>query len=341
MNAIFTIVAKNYLPRAKTLGDSIKAIHPDLPFFIFLSDELEGNIDRAQEKYPIIEAKSLGISKWRDMAFYYSLLEFSCAIKPVCIQYLARRYGYEKIIYFDPDIYVYNSLEPIWISLTDKYMVLTPHLTDLSQSAQGAMPEASFLFVGAFNLGFIALRICPEVNEFLEWWAERLVDRGFADVCDALHVDQKWMDLIPGLMGEKVVISRDPGHNAAQWNMHERQLTCRNGTYYLNDRPLLFFHHTSFDPHNPARLAQRQSKFTLANRPEFTAMIEAYAAHLLSNGHDEYSKLPYAYARFDNGVNIFVFQRRMYRIVVQTRSVQSSPFLPGPVLIMICCAKTV
>jgi hypothetical protein len=209
-------------------------------------------------------------------------------------------------------------------------MVLTPHLTDLSQSGQGAMPEASFLFVGAFNLGFIALRICPEVNEFLQWWTERLIDRGFADMRDALHVDQKSIDLIPGLMGDKVIISRDPGHNAAQWNMHERQLTCHDGTYYLNDRPLVFFHHTSFDPQNPARLAQRQNKFTLANKPEFTAVMEAYAVHLLSNGYDKYIGLPYTYARYDNGVNIFVFQRRMYRIIVQSRPVQSNPFATGP-----------
>jgi hypothetical protein len=330
MNAVFTIVSKNYLARAKTLGDSIKAIHTDLSFYIFLSDELEDKIDLVQETYPIVEARSLGIPQWRNMAFYYGVLEFSCAIKPFCFQYLAQHYEYEKIIYFDPDIYVYGSLEPIMDTLTDNYMVLTPHVTDMGRTVQGATPETLFLFVGAYNLGFIALRICSKVSEFLNWWGERLVDRGFADLRDALHVDQKWMDLIPGLLGEKVVISRDPGHNAAQWNMHERQLTCRAGAYYLNDRPLVFFHHTSFDPHNPARLAHRQSKFTLANRPEFTAVMEAYAAHLLSNGYDDCIKLPYAYARYDNGVNIFVFQRRIYRMIVQARSVQSNPFATGP-----------
>jgi hypothetical protein len=330
MNAVFTITAKNYLPRAKTLGDSIRTIDPNLPFYIFLSDELEGKVDLTQEKYPIVEARSLGIPQCRDMAFYYNLLEFSCAIKPFCFQYLAQRYGHEKIIYFDPDIYVYSTLEPIIDLLTDNYMVLTPHITDLGQAAQGAMPEASFLFVGAYNLGFVALRICSEVAEFLAWWGERLVDRGFADPHDALHVDQKWIDLIPGLMGEKVVISRDPGLNAAQWNMHERQLTRHNSTYYLNDHPLVFFHHTSFDPHNPARLAHRQSKFTLANRPEFTEMMEDYAAHLLSNSYDEYLNLPYTYAKYDNGINIFVFQRRMYRMIAQSRRIRSDPFATGP-----------
>ena len=330
MNAVFTIVAKNYLPRAKTLGDSIKAIHPDLQFYIFLSDELDGTIDLAREKYPIIEAKSLGIASWRNMAFYYSILELCCAIKPFCFQYLAERHGCEKIIYFDPDIYLYSSLESLLGSLSDHWLVLTPHVTDLSLTASGAMPDASFLFVGAYNLGFIALRICPEVVEFLSWWAERLVDRGFADFRDALHVDQKWIDLVPGLLGEKVLISRDPGYNIAQWNMHERNLTECNGSYYINDRPLVFFHHTSFDPHNPARLAQRQNKYNLTNRPEFSRLMHDYATHLLSNGYDDYLKLTYAYEKYENGVNIFVFQRRMYRMLVQTRELKSDPFKVGP-----------
>ena len=297
MNAVFTICAKNYLSRAQTLGDSIKAIDPDLLFYIFLSDELDGSIDLAQQKYPIIEAKFLGIPQWRNMAFYYDILEFSCAIKPFCFQYLAQNYNYGNIIYFDPDIYVYNSLGPIMDSLRDHCIVLTPHVTNLSLTSDGASPDSSLLFVGAYNLGFIALRVCPVATEFLSWWGARLVDRGFADICEALHVDQKWIDLVPGLLGNSVLISRNHGLNAAQWNIHERELTERNGNYYMNDDPLIFYHHTSFDPHHPARMAQRQNKFTLENRPEFTRLIEGYAAHLLRNGYDEYSKLPYAYAR--------------------------------------------
>lgn len=330
MDACFTIVAKNYFARAITLSDSVKKTHPDMPFYIFLSDEIEDKDNIIQRKIPVIEAKDLGITKWRDMAFYYNLLELSCAIKPFCFQYLFQNFKFEKIIYFDPDIYVYSSLNTIMDELNDKYMILTPHLTNMNLSGQGAMLEDSFLFVGAFNLGFIALRMCPKIEQFLVWWGERLVDRGFVDLHDALHVDQKWMDVIPGLLGEKVSISRDPGLNAAQWNMHERQLSCYDGKYFLNERPLVFFHHTSFDPHNPARLAHRQNKYTLENRPEFTEIMEDYAAHLLRNGYDKYLRIPYAYSRYDNGVNIFAFQRRMYRIIVQTRSVQSNPFAIGP-----------
>jgi len=328
--AVFTIVAKNYLSHARTLGDSIKKIHPELDFYIFLSDELQGYVDSAKERYPIIEAKGLGIAQFRQMTFYYSLLELACAIKPFCFDYLFRIYQYEKIVYFDPDMHVYNSLGSVYELLDHKLMVLTPHLTDLKLTGEGAMPDDSFLFVGAYNLGFIALRKCEKIIEFIEWWKSRLISKGFADHKDAQHVDQKWIDLVPGLLGDGVAISRNPGHNAAQWNIHERHLTYQNGAYYMNGKPLLFYHHTSFNPHEPARLASRQSKYTLANKPEYKEIVTAYAAELINNGYDECSKYPYAYARFDNGINIFVFQRRFYRMLIRSHQFLSDPFATAP-----------
>ena len=43
MNAICTICAKNYLAHAKTLGDSIRKFHPEVEFYILLSDEIDNN----------------------------------------------------------------------------------------------------------------------------------------------------------------------------------------------------------------------------------------------------------------------------------------------------------
>ena len=42
MNIVFTIVAKNYLSLALTLGDSIKETNPNTEFLIFLSSRFCG-----------------------------------------------------------------------------------------------------------------------------------------------------------------------------------------------------------------------------------------------------------------------------------------------------------
>ena len=124
--------------------------------------------------------------------------------------------------------------------LDGRSLVLTPHLTKLASSPESATPLRDCLFVGAYNLGFAAVRDCAQGSALLEWWCDRVADEGFADRIDALHVDQKWMDLVPGFLGDGVLVPRDPGLNAAQWNMHERQLTMTNGTYFMDDRPLVF-----------------------------------------------------------------------------------------------------
>ena len=330
MKAAFTICAKNYLARAKTLGDSIRRLHPELPFHIFLVDTCDGFVDPAGERYGTIEVSAIDIPGFRKMALKYDLLELACSIKPYGFQHLFRRLGYDRVVYFDPDVYVYGSLDEVFSGLDGRSLVLTPHLTKLASSPESATPLRDCLFVGAYNLGFAAVRDCAQGSALLEWWCDRVADEGFADRIDALHVDQKWMDLVPGFLGDGVLVSRDPGLNAAQWNMHERQLTMTNGTYFMDDRPLVFFHHTSFDPHHPERLAQRQTKFTLENSPEYGPMVRSYAAELLANGYEECSTWPYTFASFANGVKIFHFQRRLFRKLLGERTVDSDPFSTGP-----------
>ena len=74
---------------------------------------------------------SIGIPDFRQMAFKYDVLELSCAVKPYCFQYLFREYGYDRVIYFDPDVFVYSSLDAVFSLLDDALLVLTPHLTKL------------------------------------------------------------------------------------------------------------------------------------------------------------------------------------------------------------------
>ena len=239
-NAVFTICAKNYLAQARTLGDSIRRYHPELAFYIFLADESQGLLDPEREKQCMIEVREIGIPQFRSMAFQYDVLELSCAIKPFCFDYLFRK-DYERAIYLDPDICVYNSLDSIFDLLDRDFIVLTPHLTKMNIADDGSTSEDVFLFCGAYNLGFAALRHCQESSGFLEWWKVRLETKGFADRLDAYHVDQKWIDLIPGYFDQGVCISRNPGYNAAHWNMHQRPLSVSQGVYYVDEHPLVFF----------------------------------------------------------------------------------------------------
>lgn len=331
VNAVFTIAAKNYLPYARTLGDSLKSYHPGTEFYVLLSDENEGQIEMQKEKYNIIEFKSIRPDVYKDMAFKYDILEFSTAVKPFFIEYLFKKYNYEKVIYFDPDIALFNTLDSIFDSLDNHFMILTPHLLRMSKPGEGAIPEEIILFVGTYNLGFIALKNGEETQLVLEWWKERLVNQCYADRLDALHVDQKWMELIPAFFDSGVLVSRHPGYNVSHSNMHERSLTERNGLYHVDGVPLIFFHYTGFDPRTPETITNpyRQRKFTLANKPEYRGIFLPYAQRLKENGMEDARGLSYAYGRFADGTNIYSFQRRFYRRLCEQGYLFGDPFATG------------
>jgi hypothetical protein len=327
MNAVFTIVAKNYLAHANTLGDSLQATNPDLAFHVILADEAHGVLDTSTQRYPTLEARSIGIEGYLDMAFKYDLVEFATAIKPFVFEYLFDRFKYERVIYLDPDILLYSSVAPILDELNDHFIVLTPHLTKIQESDRGAISEETILFVGTYNLGFVAFRDGTRARSVLAWWRERLRGKGYADRMDALHVDQKWMDLIPAFFDDGVCISRHPGLNVAHWNMHERELSLASDGYRMDGHPLVFFHFSGFDPRHPGAITgpHKQSVFTFENKPEYRALFADYAGRLTANRSDA-AGAAYSYATFADGVRIFSFHRRLYRKLTEHGHRFTDPF---------------
>lgn len=333
MNAVCTIVAKNYLSQARSLGDSLKKTNPDLPFHILLADETEGLIDICKEKYDIIEFKNIGVSFYKEMAFKYNVLEFCTATKPFFLEYLFNKYNYDKIIYFDPDIFVYNKLDSIFNELDENFIVLTPHFVNHELNYSGAFSEEELLFVGIYNLGFVALNNSCEAKKVIEWWKIRLKDKCYADKMDALHVDQKWMDFLPSLYDKGVKITRNTGYNVALWNLQERSLVIRDGVYYIkntfgnNDEyPLVFFHFSGFNPNKTEEMCRKQKKYNLTNRAEFSGIFNEYSETMLKNGYNELVNYTYVYDKYYNGICITQFQRRMYRMLLENGKDFSDPF---------------
>jgi hypothetical protein len=333
MKAIFTIAAKNYIAQARTLGDSLAEVHPEIPFYVFLADEAEGQLDLTIGKHTIIEAKTLGIPKYEEMSFKYDIIEFSTAIKPFCFDYLFTNRSYSNVIYLDPDIYVYNKLDYLFNELDKKFILMTPHHVTPEVEYTGMTNESLLLFVGIYNFGFVALNNTKNAQKIISWWKKRLEDYCFADKTEGLHVDQKWMDFIPAFFSDGVGIIRHLGCNVAFWNMHERTLINDNGTHIVRhrigqepDADLLFFHFAAFDPNNYEVIHKHNPQFKRSMYPEFIPILSQYAELLLANNFSETQRLPYSYGEFDNGEIITKFQRRLYRRLIIDNILYDSPF---------------
>ena len=64
-------------------------------------------------------------SKWYEMAFKYDITEFCTSIKPKTLLYMLSK-GFDKVIYFDPDIMFFSSVAPIFDALDNKPVERVP-----------------------------------------------------------------------------------------------------------------------------------------------------------------------------------------------------------------------
>lgn len=310
--AVFTIASKNYLSYARVLMDSIKTFHRDLvDEYLLLADEVAGEFDAEKEDFNVIEARELGIPDFEKMAFKYDIIEFNTAVKPFFIKHLFDK-GYRKVIYFDPDIMLFNKLDLLFDLLDSYSIVLTPHMTEPLPPEDTQKPSEQQLLVGGtYNLGFIALSWSEETERFCKWWCRKCSQACFSELESGLFVDQKWINLVPGFF-ESVYIMRHRGFNMAYWNLHERKL---EGNLINGKDPLIFFHFSGVSVGDLNGISRHQNRFTLEMRQDLREMFDLYRDRLVVADFTRTSSWSYRYGTFDDGTPIPCSARRLYAIV--------------------------
>jgi glycosyltransferase involved in cell wall biosynthesis len=328
--AACTVVSKNYLAYARALAASLKQHHPEIPFFVLLVDRVDGHFDPAAEPFTVWTAEDLdNIPDLQGFLFKYTILELNTAVKPYYFERLFQKHDLKKLIYFDPDILIFSSLDPLLALLDTNSAVLTPHL--MRPYDDGCRPtEADILQAGTHNLGFIAMSDKPAMRECLTWWQERLFDHCVVDLAHGYFVDQKWMDLAPHLF-DGFYNLRDPRYNVAYWNLHERGrgLELRGDTVFLNEEPVVFFHFSGFNADKLEPISKHQNRYRLSDLPNLRPIYEYYRDQQRAHGHDAAKVWPYAYAAFDNGVKISDTVRRLYREMPENAKRFPNPFQTG------------
>lgn len=309
-NVIFTICAKNYLAQAYALGKSLEYNEPNTDFFIIVSDLVE-EID-LNNSFNHLSPTILTNLDIEDLSFKYNVIEFSTAIKPFFISYFFNK-NYDKVVYLDPDMYIYKSLNYIYNKLDQYDFIITPHIRKPYIEFNGSTSEEEILFVGIYNLGFFAIRNTPNGIKFIKWWEEKLKNQCYADKFDALHVDQKWLDFLPSFFPENVLIEKSPTINMASWSIHEVNFKEVNENYYIDEEPLLIYHFSGIDILDADNINKKQSKFTLKNKPEYKNLYKNYRIAVINEKFEYYNKFNYSYDYFENGVFIDAYLRRIYR----------------------------
>jgi hypothetical protein len=308
--AICTISSANYFPFAKTMLQSVRAIHDDCDLYYLLVDHPHDDIS-AHLDFQTIDLRELQIPEQLHMTFIYDIVEMNTAVKPFLLSYLLAK-GYSKVIYIDPDIYVYNRLDLAIKALDMHSLVLTPHALrpapPVTSYAGKVQWEQNMTLTGIFNLGFIGISNCNNTIEFLAWWKNRCTFLCYMEPIVGLFVDQKWAELAIAYWDD-VLVLRDPGYNVSVWNLHDRSISNKmvNRTHTL-----VFFHFSSIDINNESFLTKHDISITFQQYPSLSNLYSDYRAVIRQNGYEQYCMLPYAYSFFKDGGTIDLLERRLY-----------------------------
>jgi glycosyltransferase involved in cell wall biosynthesis/SAM-dependent methyltransferase len=323
---ICTIIAKNYVAHARVLAESFRAVDPEGSCSVLIIDDFADYLDPAVEPFEVIGIDRIGLPDPEQMAASYDVVEFSTAVKPWLLRHLLERPDVEAITYLDPDIWVADSLAEVDRQAKERDIVLTPHFT-APLPRDGLKPsDEDILIAGSYNLGFIALGAGKTADSLLDWWSERLERHCVIDPEKGHFVDQRWIDLVPGLW-PNLHILRDPGFNLAYWNLPTRRFEQDgDNRYRVDGQPLRFFHFSGFDPLKPKELSRHQNRVEVARSRPLSRICSAYAGELLDHGHREARTWPYGWDLLPNGVRLDRPARRLHRQAVEAAAIGGSIF---------------
>mgnify|MGYP000689976460 CR=1 FL=1 len=323
----YTSINCCYLPKARVLARTLKKVHPDWRFICVLADECGPEVDWNAEPFDaVMTLDDLGVAKDRGWIFRHNVVELCTAVKSIALRKLFDL-GAEKVVFLDPDIAVFGSLDETVKRLDRHPVILTPHQIVPQEGLGNVLQHELYsMKYGVFNLGFLAVANRGQGVEFARFWRERLTTLCFDEVCNGMYTDQKWCDFVPVFFPETHVL-RDPACNVSTWNLTRRLVEGSFETgFTVNGSPLKFYHYTSYDSGEGRAIISRE-------HPDNAALVELWAWYdrqLADNGQEELGDVPWHYGTFDNGEPVSTEMRMAYRRMPGMLRRFPDPFRTGP-----------
>jgi len=307
----FTSFSFSYLSRAAILARTLRETHPDWELLAMIVDKPPPGLDASAALAAfdrVLFPEQLGFDRFHAWLFKHDIVEACTAVKGQSLSFLLESDA-DAVVYFDPDIAVFHSLDTVLERLNDHSVILTPHQVSPNATVGHVRDnEMTSLKYGVYNLGFCAVRNDEIGRAFSDWWARSLQIACYDDVENGIFTDQKWCDLVPAFF-PRVWIERDPGCNVASWNISTRRISCtEDGSILVNGSPLKFYHYTKINS-----VGDLMTEKYAGDNVEVLevwnwykrAIAEAHVAGI-PPGH-------WHYGRFDNGEKIPKAARVLFR----------------------------
>ena len=322
--AIFTVCNIAYLPKALVLAESVfKYNKKKLKIYLF---DRKKDIDFSNIEAELYWIEDLNIPNFEQLAFKYDIVEFSTCLKPYLTLELMK--NYQKVIFFDPDICTYDSVNSILNDLEHNPILLTPHYTTPISNHQktGWNNDLGMMRFGSFNLGFYGVKDSQQGIDFLKWWSDRCLDLCFMESQFGLSTDQKWVSIAPCFFPD-LGVSFNLGYNAAPWNIFERNIKKnKQGIYMVNETdPLVFFHFSNFDKTDIGYINELANYGGNLKSPSLLELGEDYLKSQTQK-ENEVIKTEYTFDYMSGGEYISPTFRRAYASVLSELPKNHYPF---------------
>jgi hypothetical protein len=307
----FTCATLSYLARARVLASSLRRHHPDWVLWLLIADASpeETGLNVADQAFDhSVWIEELRLPNFKQWCFQHDVVELCTAVKGFFLQRLLTSQA-DKIVYLDPDISLFHSLDDIERMLDSHDVLLTPHQLDFDDDPQAILDnELGSLRTGLYNLGFLGVRNSAEGRRFARWWTARLQSHCYDEPERGLFVDQKWANFVP-LFFSGVGIVRDPGCNVASWNLRQRRITITgDGRILASGSPLKFFHFSKLGP-----IGDAMTRRHAGDNVEVYELWAWYRRMVARHAEADLPPAAWRFGQFDNGEPIPLRARRRYR----------------------------
>lgn len=339
---IFTSINCAYLSKALTLYSSLRR-NSGLKFkFIIVIVEQSNTVERLRQS-SIFEDCEITLLSPEDILdspvgawiFKYDVVEACTAIKPKAFKKIIHDFPEVlRILYLDPDIFVYEDMSKLIGEIGGAGALVTPHHIPFACHGQEyvAYSEINSLTYGLYNLGFLLVSNNTSGNYLVSWWDERC---GFACYRDGsvigVFTDQKWFDLAHFSCDLKV--SFNLGANVAPWNALPRGLMIeKDGRPRLTGGThVLFFHFSSFDSGACKAVLLNQCS---SKSGDIEGLINNYTRILFDYEKTFPLNREWDFSRFNSGEQISYSHRASFRSRFAPNNLSYDPFLLSPSSLM-------
>jgi len=232
----FTVADHGVAAHASVLIHDLARVHPRWARALVSTESLPIRLPRGTHR---LSAADVKLAEW--VAFAVSLPKSStlAALVPWTFQALFAQ-GYDRVVYFGPEVRCYAPLPELQRALRSSEAVLVPRI--IQPFTDSLIPGGRELRTsGLFDPSLIGLSASPGITALLaRWmdaWRSRWLhpDRGEPD-----DPSKPLLELLPALL-DRVTVLRDPGYQVSVWNLHHRELVAagrRDRLRLLDGHPL-------------------------------------------------------------------------------------------------------